>query len=99
MTQRHDTTGQRNKVQMALHTTERFFSLFFLVTFYWLLVTKTGNARDEYRKLAQDAGMDDFLTKPYNKAEIHQKIEKWVSTLVKQQEEEQQRERHADGTV
>ncbi|RKP03939.1 hypothetical protein CXG81DRAFT_8936 [Caulochytrium protostelioides] len=38
------------------------------------IIGVSGNARDKYREAALDAGMDDFLTKPYTRQQLHDVI-------------------------
>jgi CheY-like chemotaxis protein len=43
------------------------------------IVAVSGNARSEWTDRARDAGMDGFLRKPYNKAELQELLDRWRS--------------------
>lgn len=48
------------------------------------IVAVSGNARSEWTERAQNAGMDGFLRKPYNRAELQELLSRWgpVETTV-----------------
>jgi CheY-like chemotaxis protein len=41
------------------------------------IVAVSGNARSEWSDRAQSAGMDGFLRKPYNRAELEELVNRW----------------------
>jgi two-component system sensor histidine kinase/response regulator len=41
------------------------------------IVAVSGNARSEWTERAQNAGMDGFLRKPYNRAELQELLGRW----------------------
>jgi CheY-like chemotaxis protein len=41
------------------------------------IVAVSGNARSEWSDRAQSAGMDGFLRKPYNRAELEELVDRW----------------------
>jgi CheY-like chemotaxis protein len=43
------------------------------------IVAVSGNARSEWTDRAQNAGMDGFLRKPYNRAELQELLSRWGS--------------------
>jgi PAS domain S-box-containing protein len=50
------------------------------------IVAVTANAFDEDRRHCLEAGMDDYLAKPFDREALHRLLEKWCSGLVASQQ-------------
>jgi two-component system sensor histidine kinase/response regulator len=46
------------------------------------IVAVTANAFDEDRRRCLEAGMDDYLAKPFDREALHRLLERWCSDLV-----------------
>jgi PAS domain S-box-containing protein len=49
------------------------------------IIAVTANAFDEDRRHCLEAGMDDYLAKPFDREELHRLLERWCSDLVASQ--------------
>jgi PAS domain S-box-containing protein len=49
------------------------------------IIAVTANAFDEDRRRCLEAGMDDYLAKPFGREELHRLLERWCSALVAKQ--------------
>jgi CheY-like chemotaxis protein len=46
------------------------------------IIAVTANAFDEDRRRCLEAGMDDYLAKPFDREELHRLLERWCGTLL-----------------
>ncbi len=46
------------------------------------IIALTANALEGDRKKCIDAGMDDFISKPFNMEQLHEIIERWTKTII-----------------
>jgi CheY-like chemotaxis protein len=46
------------------------------------IIALTANAMENDRKKCQDAGMDDYLAKPYSLAQLEGKLAQWLTVAI-----------------